>query len=125
MIWVCLRVYVRWGLGSGDERGETGLAVRRQAYATLKAKALLAQHVFEKATNLAAPSAPASAAAAYCRSRAKTLTPAFPLPHRALQELKGLQSITIHKLAFDELATAGDERVRAALPGEPVIVFTA
>uniref|UniRef100_A0A1D2A3Q3 leucine--tRNA ligase n=2 Tax=Auxenochlorella protothecoides TaxID=3075 RepID=A0A1D2A3Q3_AUXPR len=44
---------------------------------------------------------------------------------RALQELKGLQSITIHKLAFDELATAGDERVRAALPGEPVIVFTA
>lgn len=44
---------------------------------------------------------------------------------RALQELKGLQGITIHRLAFEDLASAEDERVRAALPGEPVIVFAA
>lgn len=44
---------------------------------------------------------------------------------RALQELKGLNCITVHRLAFEDLATVDDERVRAALPGEPVILFAA
>lgn len=44
---------------------------------------------------------------------------------RALQELKGLKSITVHRLAFEDLAAAQDDRVKAALPGEPVLTFDA